>query len=79
MTRVHDQGSRVRINNVVVARPAPSHASTAVVNPDEVTDVTGYRTFRRFMRRRGVQPSTGRPPATAGERIRSVDGIPARH
>ena len=35
------------INNVVVPRPAPSHASTAVVNPDEVTDVTGYRTFRQ--------------------------------
>ena len=35
------------INNVVVPRPAPSHASTAVVDPDEVTDVTGYRTFRQ--------------------------------
>lgn len=35
------------INNVVVPQPAPSHASTAVVNPDEVTDVTGYRTFRQ--------------------------------
>ena len=35
------------IDNVVVPRPAPSHASTAVVNPDEVTNVGGYRTFRQ--------------------------------
>lgn len=35
------------VDNVVVPQPAPSHASTAVRNPDEVADVTGYRTFRQ--------------------------------
>lgn len=35
------------INNRVVPQPPPSHATTAVQNPDEVTDVTGYRTFRQ--------------------------------
>lgn len=35
------------VNNRVVPQPPPSHATTAVQNPDEVTDVTGYRTFRQ--------------------------------
>jgi hypothetical protein len=35
------------VNNRVVPQPPPSHATTAVHNPDEVIDVTGYRTFRQ--------------------------------
>ena len=38
----------VFVNNRVVPRALPIQGTTAVQNPDEVTDVTGYRTFRQI-------------------------------
>ncbi len=37
----------IYVQNLVVPQPAPSHASTAVGDPDEVADVSSYRTFRQ--------------------------------